>query len=59
MDPNVCLENIRCLVRNIMNNYFDIEEDVNVFDVLELSESFNDLDHWIEKGGFLPKQWIK
>lgn len=49
MDPNATLAIIRANVNAIVN-----EEEG---DIIELSEAFEVLDHWLTQGGFLPTEW--
>lgn len=61
MDPEAALTRIRELAAEIINmsdeiDEFDsfghVDEEAN-----ELAETFQGLDEWITKGGFLPKDW--
>lgn len=51
MDPNAALANLRTMVKEALD---DPAAEVSL---VELAEQFNALDHWIEKGGFLPDDW--
>lgn len=51
MDPNKCLEEIRERANKIM------EQDGHEHMVLELAARILDLDEWLKKDGFLPKDW--
>jgi hypothetical protein len=49
MDPNAALATLRALTADALNG--------KEVDVMELAESFEALDQWIGKGGFLPDAW--
>jgi hypothetical protein len=53
MDPNKTLKKIRELCCKIIQNKH-IDEDSDSFILAEMIE---DLDGWIESGGFLPDEW--
>lgn len=56
MDPNVCLERIRALVRQgVMVTDQGIFMEPNELD--ELLQAIMDLDGWLVHGGFLPTEW--
>lgn len=57
MDPNATLENLRLWVERLHYNekqpdYLRTQEDYS-----EAVESFEALDEWLTKGGFLPEAW--
>ena len=54
MDPNEALRRLRALVATIrgsMNHYDHRQVD-------DLIETFDALDDWLTKGGFLPATWM-
>jgi hypothetical protein len=60
MDPDAALERLRELASEITGrtdgesyDYMEITADLGN----ELAETFENLDEWIKKGGFLPKEW--
>lgn len=62
MDPDAALERLRELAAEIIGrtdgesyDYVEITADLGD----ELAETFEGLDEWIKKGGFLPKDWRK
>ena len=59
MDPNKCLEEIRYLRNKILDDDNIIDTDSLIKTSEELAEKLYQLDNWITKGGFLPKQWQK
>lgn len=50
MDPNTLLETIRKNVEGIVNDWGGA-------DIVELSEAFEVLDHWLTQGKPLPTEW--
>lgn len=51
MDPNVALRAVRTALS-------DLDNDPSDLDTLEdLINSFNELDTWLQRGGFLPAEW--
>jgi hypothetical protein len=56
LDPNKTLEVLRAISARILRN---IDEDVALDEdeVSTLCESFQALDEWISKKGFLPEAW--
>lgn len=52
MDPNAALERLRELTKRIH------ETDEDLFDLAdEMATTFEGLDEWLSKGGFLPGKW--
>ncbi len=54
MDPNETIREMRELAHGISNTYGDEE---SLWAGKCLAEFFEDLDEWISKGGFLPRDW--
>ena len=54
MDPNEALEACRKSIQD-----FELADGVynELDELLELVEAFQDLDNWLTKGGFKPKEW--
>jgi len=48
MDPNITLLRIRELSHRLNRTYDELTE---------LAELVEELDHWMTRGGFLPKAW--
>ena len=62
MDPDKLLERILVLAGEILRprlDHFPSMEnyDRSVFDSSELARAVQDLNEWIARGGFLPKDW--
>lgn len=56
MDPDKALEDLRRLVSELGDEVG--EESSSLWSTAtQLSETFEALDAWIERGGFLPKAW--
>jgi hypothetical protein len=53
MDPNKALTTIREVIAGILDGSGACE----VHELDEMAESFQALDEWITKGGFLPEAW--
>lgn len=53
MDPNTCLDEIRDLVDDVQNTYGFNDEAIAV----QLAQKIVALDGWLNRGGFLPKDW--
>jgi len=56
MDPNRALEDAREAVRHWLHVKGG-DQDLEMFD--QLVSSFEALDRWISRGGFLPRDWSK
>lgn len=59
MDPNEALRNCRRIANSLVEK-MDADEDLEslpVHKVNQLIESFQGLDQWLSKKGFLPKDW--
>jgi hypothetical protein len=56
MDPNAGLAHAREAASNVLDD-MDHERQTNPDDVQRLAESFQALDGWLSKGGFLPTDW--
>jgi len=55
MDPNAAYREIKAHAREYRNGDYP---EADLQDVLEcVLESFNELDEWIKKGGYLPAEW--
>lgn len=52
MDPNETLRSLRELVEQVYNEEGDVNDQLEDF-----AGYFEDLDGWISKGGFLPRDW--
>lgn len=63
MDPNATLEEMLRLATDIQGQEDNAPEDAENFidstDAARLAELVISLDHWIQNGGFLPKDWRK
>jgi hypothetical protein len=61
MDPNATLEEMLRLATDIQGQEDNAPEDAENFidstDAARLAELVISLDHWIQNGGFLPKDW--
>ncbi|GHB52055.1 hypothetical protein GCM10010331_44520 [Streptomyces xanthochromogenes] len=58
MDPNVALGNIREGFREYEADD-DYDEAERIVAVEKIRESFEALDEWLRKGGFLPSDWVR
>lgn len=56
MDPNAALEAARAQASLIVARH-DAGEEVETGHVEKLVESFQALDEWLSRGGFLPRNW--
>jgi hypothetical protein len=52
MDPNATLKELRRLYKECSESNY-----VETGLLEDLAENFNNLDEWLNKGGFLPKDW--
>jgi hypothetical protein len=59
MDPNECLRRIRCFRTQLEAQGDSAEETYSQDTVDDLLEAIGDLDQWLKKGGFLPRDWQK
>lgn len=60
MDPDACLEACRRLARALIKQADEDRQNQNSsHNTLgeELAENFNNLDEWICRGGFKPRDW--
>jgi hypothetical protein len=61
VDPEACLEACRRLAAQLIRRADEGRQhhESTYEDTLgeELAENFNNLDEWIQKGGFLPSSW--
>lgn len=59
MDPNALLKALRAKAEFIIKHTDTDEPDIDVTaeDAAELAEMIQNLDGWIMKGGFFPKDW--
>jgi hypothetical protein len=53
MEPNATLERIRELVNKRIENV----DALTVEETDELVARVNELDNWLSKGGFIPRDW--
>lgn len=62
MDPDICLRDCLRLAEQIIEEA-DEEADKDVLmhstEAVELAEAVQNLSNWIQRGGFLPKDWRK
>ena len=58
MDPEAALTRLRELAEEIIER-IDADESYDHLDDLpsEMAETFQGLDQWITRGGFLPRDW--
>lgn len=55
MDPDATLTDLRNLIANARSGWLG---PVDMFaTLLDVADSFDDLDEWISNGGFLPTDW--
>lgn len=61
MDPEVALANARAALLRLdeLSERNDLYAQLRVEALQEVAEAFMDLDEWLTKGGFLPKDWRK
>jgi hypothetical protein len=59
MDPTETLKRIRGLVSSLTELRMDASCDDVAEDGEELASAVNDLDEWLSRGGFLPRQWTE
>lgn len=61
MDPNVTLDNLRDRVRELVELVDSGGHDAEYLATLasEACDYFTALDGWLERGGFLPRQWME
>jgi len=58
MDPNTALQNAREALARREAAYSDRSTEENSA-ADDLAESFEALDAWLSKGGFLPAEWAR
>jgi hypothetical protein len=56
MDPQAALNYARKAASGVLDD-MDHERATDPDDVQRLAESFQALDHWLSRGGFLPSDW--
>lgn len=56
MDPNTALDSLRDLTTKVIRGEVDAADRESVAD--QIAETFQGLDEWLSKGGFLPEQWV-
>lgn len=59
MDPTETLKRIRGLVSMLTELRMDASCDDVAEDGEELASAVNELDEWLSRGGFLPRQWAE
>jgi hypothetical protein len=61
MDPNKTLEELRMMLKDYLeaSDKSDDGVDLNEEAARRVVESFEDLDDWLRKGGFLPEDWAR
>jgi len=58
MDPNAALSHARLAASSILDD-MDHEHATDPDDVQRLAESFQSIDQWLSRDGFLPMDWDK
>jgi hypothetical protein len=59
MDPNAALAHAREATQTVLGAVYDAKANLNEFNyaITDLAETFDNLDEWLSKGGFLPSDW--
>ena len=58
MDPDACLAMMLANAARIMQD-FDSADSRESVDAIELATCVQNMDRWLESGGFRPERWSK